>query len=128
VAPLILLDTHVVVWLYAGLLERIPPAVQERLNREQLGLSPFVELELAYLHEVGRIAVGARVVVEDLRGRIDLLPADVSTGVVCTAAQALSWTRDPFDRLLAAQATAQALPLVTRDEALRRNLALAWWG
>jgi PIN domain nuclease of toxin-antitoxin system len=127
VAPVILLDTHVLVWLYGGLLDRIPAPVQERLNREQLGLSPFVQLELAYLHEVGRVRAPAQRVVDELTARLELAVADVSAAAVCTAALALTWTRDPFDRLLAAHATATGLELVTKDGTLRQHLPLAWW-
>ena len=124
---MILLDTHLVVWLYAGLLDRIPSAVQARLNREQLALSPFVQLELAYLYEVARVTAPAQAVVDELTARLELTVADVSAAAVCTAALGLTWTLDPFDRLLAAHATATALPLVTKDETLRQHLRLAWW-
>jgi PIN domain nuclease of toxin-antitoxin system len=59
---MILLDTHVVLWLYAR--EPLPAAVERRLNDEQLGLSPFAQLEMAYLYEIGRIRRSAQVVIE----------------------------------------------------------------
>jgi PIN domain nuclease of toxin-antitoxin system len=127
VAPVILLDTHLLVWLYGGLLDRIPRPVQERLNREPLALSPFVQLELAYLYEVGRVTAPAQRVVDELTARLELAVADVSAAAVCTAALGLTWARDPFDRLLAAHATATGLALVTRDATLRQHLPLAWW-
>ena len=40
------LDTHVAVWLYAGLTERFRPVVRERLNTNDLFISPIVILEL----------------------------------------------------------------------------------
>jgi PIN domain nuclease of toxin-antitoxin system len=123
----ILLDTHVLVWLYAGQLRLIPPAVQTRLNAEQLGVSPFVQLELGYLHEIGRVTAPARAVVEELSTRLELTIADVAAAAVCSSALGLTWTRDPFDRLLAAHATVTGLPLVTKDETLRQHLPLAWW-
>lgn len=124
---MILLDTHLVVWLYGGERDRIPAAVQQRLNREQLGLSPFVQLELAYLYEVGRVRSSAQAVVEELGTRLELVVADVGAAAVCSAALGLTWTRDPFDRLLAAHATVASLPLVTKDQSIRQHLPLAWW-
>ena len=124
---MILLDTHLLVWLYGGLLDRIPAPVQARLNREQLALSPFVQLELGYLYEVGRVRAPAQRVVDELTARLELVVADVSAATVCGAALDLTWTRDPFDRLLAAHATATGLALVTKDATLRQHLALAWW-
>ena len=124
---MILLDTHVLVWLDGGERNRIPAAVQQRLNREQLGLSPFVQLELAYLYEMGRIRHSAQAVIEALGARLELVVADVTAAAVCSCAVALTWTRDPFDRLLAAHATVAGLPLVTKDESIRQHVPLAWW-
>ncbi|MBW3602098.1 MAG: PIN domain-containing protein [Actinobacteria bacterium] len=99
-----------------------------RLNDEPLGLSPFVGLELAYLYEVGRVRSPAREVLEELVPALELVVADVPAAVVCEAALSLTWTRDPFDRLLAAQALAGGTTLVTKDEVIREHLPLAWWG
>ncbi|MPZ14825.1 MAG: PIN domain-containing protein [Chloroflexi bacterium] len=128
VARVILLDTHVLVWLYGGERDRIPTTVQQRLTLEQLGVSPFVQLELAYLYEVGRVRRSAQTVIHELGPRLELVVADVAAGAVCSEAIGLTWTRDPFDRLLAAHATVMNLPLVTRDETMLRHVPLAWWG
>ena len=124
---MILLDTHVLVWLYGGERSRIPAAVQQRLNLEQLGLSPFVQLELAYLYEVGRVRSSAQAVIDELGTRLELVVADVAAAAVCSEAIGLTWTRDPFDRLLAAHATVMSLPLVTKDETILQHVPLAWW-
>jgi PIN domain nuclease of toxin-antitoxin system len=39
----------------------------------------------------------------------------------------LNWTRDPFDRLIAAQALCRGIPLLTKDESIRRRIKLAAW-
>ena len=126
-AAVLLIDTHVLVWLYAGLLERIPLAVQARLNREQLAASPVVLLELGYLNEVGRLTVAPPDLMRDLSVRLELVTADISAAALLTRAFDLSWSRDPFDRLLAAHALATGWPLVTKDESLRQHLPQAWW-
>jgi len=43
------------------------------------------------------------------------------------AANGLSWTRDPFDRMIAAQAIVADAPLVTADRTILGNLPLATW-
>jgi PIN domain nuclease of toxin-antitoxin system len=43
------------------------------------------------------------------------------------AAADLFWTRDPFDRLIAAHAIVANAPLITADAAIRENLPLATW-
>jgi PIN domain nuclease of toxin-antitoxin system len=127
VAAVILLDTHVVVWLYADPQGLVPVRVQERLNNEQLALSPFVRLELQYLYELGRVGVPAQIIVDDLVPNLELSSTDPPSGLVCQVATTLSWTRDPFDRLISAQAVATGVTLVTKDLSIRRNLPLAWW-
>ncbi len=47
------LDTHIVAWLHDGQRQRIPEASQRRLGTEPLAISPMVELEIAYLFEIG---------------------------------------------------------------------------
>lgn len=124
---MILIDTHVVMWLYQGDLRRIPAAVERRIEREPVGVSPFTQVELGYMHEIGRIRPSAQSVIDELGARLGLVIADVGAAAVCRVAVGLSWTRDPFDRLLAAHATVARLPLITKDEVMRRHLPLAWW-
>jgi len=125
--PVILLDTHVVVWLYDDPVRLLPDPVRERLNAEPLALSPFVKLELQYLFEVGRVAVPAQSIVDNLVPKLEMLVTDPPSAQVCQAAIGLDWTRDPFDRLISAQAVAAGMALITKDRVIRRHLPLAWW-
>ncbi len=55
---------------------------------------------------------------------------EVSDGSIAELGQAaadLSWTRDPFDRLISAHAIVANAPLVTADETIREHLPLAVW-
>lgn len=124
---MILLDTHLVVWLYQDPEKLVPMAVRRRLDQELLALSPFVRLELQYLYEVERISVSSQVMIDEMTSRLELTHTDPPSALVCRAATALDWTRDPFDRLIAAQAIATRTPLVTKDRTIRRHLPLAWW-
>jgi len=62
-----------------------------------------------------------------LRNDIGLEVVDLSLDVLVRSAVDLTWTRDPFDRLIAAHAIVTDAPLVTADETLRENLPLALW-
>jgi PIN domain nuclease of toxin-antitoxin system len=62
-----------------------------------------------------------------LRRSIGLQVADVSLAELVQAATGLSWTRDPFDRLIAAHAILADAPLVTADKTIQANLPLATW-
>lgn len=46
---------------------------------------------------------------------------------VIGAALALNWTRDPFDRIIVAQAVKQGSPRLTADEKIRAHYAAASW-
>jgi PIN domain nuclease of toxin-antitoxin system len=121
------LDTHVVVWLYMGHVERFPRAARDRLEAQPLVISPMVALEVQYLFEVERITQGAEEIIGDLRSRVGLRVADASLERIAQHARALSWTRDPFDRLIAAQPAADATPLLTADRTILDHLPEAVW-
>jgi PIN domain nuclease of toxin-antitoxin system len=124
---LILLDTHVVGWLYEGAEQRIPARARELIEAGASFISPIVELELSYLYEVGRVTAPATVPLAALRKTIGLQVADVSAATLVQAANGLSWTRDPFDRMIAAQAIVADSPLVNADRTILGNLPLATW-
>jgi len=101
--------------------------VRELIESEEPFVSPIVELELTYLHEVGRVTEPAAAPLEALRRTIGLRVAEVSLRALARAASDLSWTRDPFDRMIAAQAIVADVPLVTADRTILANLPLATW-
>jgi PIN domain nuclease of toxin-antitoxin system len=127
VAALILLDTHVVAWLYAGDTGRFPDGARRLIEAEDLATSPLVGLELQYLHEIGRTSQPGSEVLATLSRTIGLRVADCSLLELVGRAADLSWTRDPFDRLIAAHANLERAPLLTADEHIRQNLPLAVW-
>jgi PIN domain nuclease of toxin-antitoxin system len=108
-AAVVHLDTHVVAWLFAGDLQRLPGAVRRLIERSSLAISPMVELELQYLFEIGRTTQPGRVVVYDLADRIGLAVSDNPFPQLVAGAAHLDWTRDPFDRLIVGQ------PRLARD-------------
>ena len=124
---MIYLDTHVVAWLYAGELDLLPGPVRDLLECEELLISPMVELELQYLHECGRTALPGSVVVDALESEIGLGRCGLPFGQVVAEALREDWTRDPFDRLIVAQARARRLPLLTRDESILDHYDGAVW-
>ncbi|HEX3324631.1 MAG TPA: PIN domain-containing protein [Solirubrobacterales bacterium] len=114
-------------WLYEGADKRIPGGVRRLVESNDPFVSPVVELELTYLYEVGRVTEPASAPLGALRRSIGLQIADASLAAVAQAAVDLSWTRDPFDRLIAAHAIVADLPLVTADGTILKHLPLATW-
>ena len=122
------LDTHAVVWLFQGEVERFPESLRRRLGSARPLYSPMVRLELAFLHEIGRLVPTAGDVLESLAGYAGLRAAESDFSRVSQIAATLTWTRDPFDRMIAAHALADDLPLVTRDRSLLDHCRVAIWG
>jgi len=110
----LLLDTHVVLWTLAG--ERpLGPATREAVRR-----ADALRFSVVSLAEIGvKVAVGKLDVPDDL----EVLVRDAGIRTLgLTAEHGLAVAglplhhRDPFDRLLVAQARAEGLTLVTADE------------
>lgn len=123
------LDTHVVVWLYAGEHHRIPSGLVARFETERLAVSPIVRLELAYLKEIDRITHDPARIIDELRRALSLMIDGTPFDDVIAEAESdgLRFTRDPFDRIIGGQARAAGAELATKDEKLRAHLDLAVW-
>lgn len=102
--------------------------MRELLSSAKPFISPVVELELTYLYEVGRVTEPATAPIGALRRSIGLQLAEASLSAVTKAAADLSWTRDPFDRLITAHATVVGAPLITADRTILQHFPLATWG
>ncbi len=79
------------------------------------------------MHEIGRARDPASMMLAALRKSIGLEITDVSMAELAQTAAGLSWTRDPFDRMIAAHAIVADVPLVTADRTILDNLPLATW-
>lgn len=117
-------------WIFAGdkaeeLLSRRARAVID--GATEIFVSPAVMLELALLRESGRIASAAQEYLISLRNSIGLELAEETFAEVADEATRMTWTRDPFDRLIAAHARVAGAHLLTRDRTIRANLEQAVW-
>lgn len=116
-----LLDTHVVLWLL-GQPGRVAPEVLDVLGDRQHSLlvSAASAMEVATKVRLGRLPGGAGLVANWER-RLDELGArelPISSAHALRAGE-MTWEhRDPFDRLLVAQALAENTVLVTVDRAI----------
>lgn len=124
-----LLDTHVVLWLL-GKPDRLPShVVTELADRSRLLLVSAVSaLEVATKTRLGKLpALG---VVEAWSHRVADIGAEelAVTAEHALLAGSMPWEhRDPFDRLLVAQAIVESAVLVTRDRALESLPAPRVW-
>lgn len=125
--PLTHLDTNLLVRLFEGAGKLVPARVRDRLEEDELRVSAMVELELAYLYEIGRLSSPPARVFEGLAPVLDLRVSEASFAAVVRHAVPLRWTRDPFDRIIVANALADGAALLTSDADIRANFPQAVW-
>jgi len=110
---MILLDTNAVIWLLIDH-PRAEPLIG---SSSRLYLSPVSLLEMQFLVEVGRIQQpqgGIVTLVDDPRWALDSPGSDL----LFKASLEVTWTRDPFDRLLVGHARCRRWRLATGDRQL----------
>ena len=118
----LLLDTHVFIWAISEP-KRLSAKARNAIVKleNQVYVSPVTAYELSYKHRQGKIPSGAAIVTSFARQVAHLLAAELPVSAPhAQAAGQLDWDhRDPFDRILAAQAMVEGLTLVTADEDLQ---------
>ena len=124
---MIYLDTHAVVWLYAGDTDRFTERGLALLESEDVVISPIVQLELQYLREIGRLNVEPALMLESLGATIGLRFCDQPFIRVITESISQTWTRDPFDRVIVAQVLSSGAPLLTKDTTILTHCPQACW-
>lgn len=125
---LIYLDTHVVAWLYAQGRDAIPAYSARWLEgAADIRISPMVRLELQYLYEIQRVDRPPLPVLDALEAALGLTVCQAAFPAVVREAEAQAWTRDPFDRLIVAQAALLDAPLITKDATIHAHYSKAVW-
>ena len=117
-----LLDTHFLLWIVLDL-----PRIDEFSWLEHYrpwGVSPVSFLEVQLLAEVGRLAASTPELIDAVGADARFVVDEVPLLTLVRRAVPLSWTRDPFDRLLAAHSEARRTPLCTMDRTLRERHGL----
>jgi PIN domain nuclease of toxin-antitoxin system len=124
---MIYLDTHVLVRLYLGEAEKLGAAARSAIEEHDLLASPAAILELELLHEIGRLKPTASRVVSALSQDLGLRICDLPFRIVVDHALKEGWVRDPFDRMIVANARASDAPLITKDERIHQHYTRAVW-
>jgi len=125
-ASVILVDTHVVVWL-AFDRERISKKAravidEARTKADGLAISDITLMELAVLASKGRIhlQISLESFLQEVESRFVVLPIN---GRACARAVDLpaAYPNDPADRIIGATALVEGLALLTADRDIRRS-------
>lgn len=118
----LLLDTNVFLWALAEpkkLSTKARNAISKLEN--SVYVSPVTAYELSYKHHQGKLPSGAAIVASFGRQVAHLYATELTVSAPhALAAGQLEWEhKDPFDRVLAAQAMVEGLTLVTADQDLQ---------
>jgi PIN domain nuclease of toxin-antitoxin system len=124
---LIYLDTHVVVWLYSGLTDKLTDIAKTLINDNEVYISAIVRLELQYLYEIKRIIDEPDVIISHLSEQIDLKICNKNFNDIISIALTITWTRDPFDRIITANALLNNNTLLSKDKNILNNYLYAKW-
>ena len=124
---MIFLDTHAVIWLYSGQLDLFNPKVLKLINTEQVCISHIVKLEIQYLYEIKRVKYESGIIIDTLIDEIGLMFSDNSFDTIVREAIHLSFTRDPFDRIIVADASINNSKLISKDRNLKKHYKKTIW-
>lgn len=122
---MILLDTHVVLWLVSEperLSKNARTAIDEaRQGGEGLAVSGFTLIELATLYGKGRIRLGMSLesFLLEVEAQFVVLPIS-ARACARTLTLPASYPKDPADRVIGATALVEGMALVTADAVIRR--------
>jgi PIN domain nuclease of toxin-antitoxin system len=125
----LLLDTHAFLWFVAGD-ERLSARARRAMEGEdaELFLSAVSIWEMAIKSSLGRLTLPAPLdeyIAEKLEHGFRVLPID---WMHAAAVEKMPFHhRDPFDRLLVAQAAAEGMPLVSGDPEFRAYKVKVIW-
>ncbi|MEQ8603934.1 MAG: type II toxin-antitoxin system VapC family toxin [Marivibrio sp.] len=113
----LLLDTHVLLWCgYRPEVLAAPVRARIADSSVRVYASAASAWEIAIKRRLGKLTLD--IAAEDLLRALSIAPLPIGVAHA-EAAGALPWDhRDPFDRMLVAQARAEGLTLVTADQAI----------
>jgi len=132
-AQVILLDTHVVLWLTsdpAKLSGKARAAIEvSRKDGDGVAICDITLLELATLANKGRIhlSISLESFLQEVEARFVVLPI---SGRACARAMGLpsAYPKDPADRIIGATSLVEGLSLITADrEILRSKVVHTIW-
>jgi PIN domain nuclease of toxin-antitoxin system len=87
----------------------------------------MVLLELEYLHEIGRLNYNSNEIVSFLKESIGIKISSIPFEKIALESIKHSWTRDPFDRIIVANASYEDKELLTRDRKITQYYKKSLW-
>jgi PIN domain nuclease of toxin-antitoxin system len=122
----VLLDTHALLWWVTDD-PRLSDAARNAILEADVAVSVVSLWEIEIKRGLGRIDVDTRELIREVGQTEGFRMLEIRPTHVLTLGELPLLHRDPFDRMLIAQAIRDRLTLVTRDEAIHRyEVDVAW--
>lgn len=110
------LDTHIIIYSMTG---ELRPRERQLLESNRWAASAISLWEIAKLEQLGRISIELESkAVRRFLGEIRIWPIDLP---IATQSTRLDFTGDPADEIIAATSVVHQIPLVTRDQTIRKS-------
>jgi len=124
----ILLDTHVLLWMASDpkrLSSKARKAIRNARQNTGVAVATITLWELAWLAQNGRIQILSSVesFVRETVARVILRPMTPEIAAVAVRLPA-GYPKDPADRVIGSTAIVEGMPLVTADQQIRRAKAV----
>ena len=125
---MILLDTHVLLWMASDpsrLSAKARAAIRNARQSSGVAVASITLWEMAWLAQRGRIQVLSSVetFVRETVARVILRPMTPDIAAVAVRLPP-AYPKDPADRLIGSTAIVEGMPLVTADHQIRRSNAV----
>jgi len=113
----VLLDTHLLLWALSEP-SKLPPAVRKQILAAEVYVSAASIWEISIKSAIGKLEADPNQVLAAIEpAGFSILP--VTGEHAAKVAELPSLHKDPFDRMLVAQASTEPMQLLTNDTALR---------
>lgn len=125
---MILLDTHVLLWMASDpkrLSANAREAIRDARQNTGVAVATITLWELAWLAQNGRVQILSSVesFVRETVARVILKPMTPEIAAVAVRLP-VAYPKDPADRLIGSTAIVEGMPLVTADQQIRRAKAV----
>ncbi len=112
----IYIDTHVAVWLFQNDLTKFSKKALRLMEKHDLLISPMAIMELGFLYEIGRVTYKPLEILSELNQTIDLKVCEEKFIHSVYQSINITWTKNPFDRLIVANASFNNAILISKDK------------